>query len=146
VQISPKYADRDDLSTFLKWKFTFQSCVEEHPRVRSLYRSYALSRWRPWLDALWLGLSLIPLGLVGVLETIVTFFIPDEYDEIQERVALILYCALVALAIYLHPIGWLLVFMSVQSIAVMWLWHIMADYDFELERERVRDKYGIPQR
>ncbi len=139
MQLSAKYANRGDLSTFLKWKFHIEDRIQANPRVRALYRRYfLLPKWAH--DALlfvWLLMSMLPLMLGGLCDEAVQWVVGPDEDGARrgDGIGLTLFVLALLTIVHFVPFGWIFALMTAQLIIVFWLLMVMDDYDQELRRE-----------
>lgn len=138
MQISSIYADRTDLSTFEKWKFTFEERVEQNAYVRSFYRRCSFLPWwvKDILEITWFLSGLPPLIIAKIIELLAQAILDGRSGESHsESVGLVLFLVILFTITYFHWAGWILILMTLQFIGGLWFSAVMYDYGEELRHE-----------
>ncbi len=133
--ISPTYANRTDLSTALKVRFSVEERVEHSARARAFYRWY--SRNDAWVDVPIFVTGLLPLVLAAACDSFVKWLLGDT-DWVETLGLLVFITCLIALSYTVPFVG--LGLTAGMTLFVLWLWfvHIMDDYGRELKREQYK--------
>ncbi len=143
MRISPTYANRNDLSTLLKWKLTIEELIGNNKHVRSLYRAYFFSPKlvSGTIDIFCILSVMFPFVLAGLCSEAVKKILGDEhYDGVA---GLTLYLFGVLVLAYLHLFGLVLAGLTIWATFVLWFcFSVMDDYGQELQHEADKKKWA----
>ncbi len=136
MRISPAYANRTDLSTGWKWRFTIEEKIEQSRIARAAYR------------ILYVGPLEVPFGILTILsgfwlytvasgiESAFDFF--DPYGDYDGPAPLIVFVVILLGVAFFVPYGWIPLAMTLWFIVAILFAGVMDDYDRELRRARGR--------